>query len=58
MDTSFLDIEKKKRKFLSHITKFLPQKGKRSNVTTFDGKDSLNTHYITPLSAMTEGKHA
>jgi hypothetical protein len=37
---------------------FSLKKEKSSNVTAFDGKDSLNTHYITTLSTMTEGKYA
>ena len=49
---------KEKRKFLSHKRTFLSHKGKRRNVTTFDGRHSLNTHYITTLNAMTDDKHA
>jgi hypothetical protein len=57
MDTSFLIDSEKERKFLSHKIKFLSHNGRRSNFITFDGGDSSNPHYVTTLSAMTDGKH-
>jgi hypothetical protein len=50
---------KKRNKNFSPVKQnFSLKKGNSSNVTTYDGKDSLNNHYTTTLSAMTESKHA
>jgi hypothetical protein len=52
MGTSFLIDSEKGWEFLSHKIKLLSHKGR------LDGGDSLNPHYVTTLSAMTDGKHA